>query len=403
MPVDDVTRRQQMNMTIKLVTVSWGAEDPERNLVRLERAAALAAEIGTESTGGTGSTRAADRARLARVHYWMGVLHYLRDEPLEAIAYFQQVLEVGQDLRDDELLAMPSALIGRALVMQGQFVQGATMLARALDPLAKAEDWLEWSYTLAFLGASQAVQGQTAVGRAESERALARAIETGNQTAIAGCQLAMSFFPLLARDAEGLREAGRIAAIAGEVAGSPLLVHIAICFEAWGLSKLGQAEAARERMADAQAVAQALGGRLFMADWVAGANAELALDAGDPEAALERAQVAVEMARAVEGIFGEALARRAWGLAFARVADPRPEESDAQLARSVELFEAGGSLVEAAHTRLAWAETCRVRGDDVTATEQLRRAIAGFEAAGLDAHAERARAMLEAGAVREAR
>ncbi len=396
MPVDDHTRRNQINMTIKRVTVSWGAEDPERNLTRLAHAVTLA-----EAMHGASQTRAADRARLARVRYWMGVLHYLRDEPLEAIAYFQQVLTVGQELGDDELLAMPSALIGRALVMQGQFERAEALLTRALDPLARAADWLEWSYTLAFLGATLAVEGQVELGRAETERALARSLETGNQTAIAGCLLAMSFHPFLARDADGLREAGRVAAAAGEQAGSPLLVHIAICFEAWGLSMLGRHEAARERMADAQAVAEALGGRLFMADWVAAANAELALNAGRPLEAVERAQVAVEMAQAVEGVFGEGLAQRAWGIGLARSGAAAIDASEGHLGRSLELFEAGGSRVEVAHTEMAWGQVCRERADEIAAADHFRRAAAGFEVAGLAVLADRARRSLKASAVRE--
>ena len=53
---------------------------------------------------------------------------------------------------DEDLLATPAAIVGRALAMQGQFVKAAPLLSRALPPLAKVANWPEWIITRGILG-----------------------------------------------------------------------------------------------------------------------------------------------------------------------------------------------------------------------------------------------------------
>ena len=120
------------------MVVSWGAEDPGRNLAKLAEAEAVAMAL-PAADGGPGPD-----VRLARVQYWIGRIHYYRDEPREA--YFQQVLAVGQELGDPGLLAIPLAVMGRALVVQGHFDRAIPVLAGAIGPLEKANEWLDWAF-----------------------------------------------------------------------------------------------------------------------------------------------------------------------------------------------------------------------------------------------------------------
>jgi class 3 adenylate cyclase/tetratricopeptide (TPR) repeat protein len=389
LPVTIETRRQLVDVTLKQVAVSWGAHETERNLAMLREAETVAQALSAEA-GSTGP----DRVRLARVHYWMGRIHYYRSEPRDAIGYFQQVLAVAEELHDEDLLAIPAAVMGRALILQGHFGRAEALLARAVGPLAKSEDWQEWSYTNAFLGVALAARGDYSRGLKECERALSRAEETDNPTAIAGCLTTFCFLRLVAREGPRLREAGRATAEAAGRAGNQLLVYAGLAWEAWGLSKSGQRKDAAALMAQAQAVAETIGGRLVIADWFAAANAELALSAGHARQAIDRARDAVEIARAVGGIFGEAMAQRVWGEALAQLRSPRQEESDLHMASSLELFETADCKVEMAHTHLAWGLLLRGRGDGAAATDHLQLAADQFEAAGLVTLAEQARASL---------
>jgi tetratricopeptide (TPR) repeat protein len=387
----DENHRRIIDLTLNQMAVSWGAEDPEHNLATLAEAETLAAGL-----AGGAEASAPDRARLARIHYWMGRIHYYRDEPREAIAYFQQVLAVGQELGDEGLLAIPLAVMGRALVVQGHFGRAAPLLARAIGPLEKAREWVDWVFSKAYHGVAIAAGGQYAQGVAETEDAVARAKETENPTALAGSYIVKAFQSYLGRDKEGFREAARGAAETGREAGNALMTSVGLGFEAWALSTLGEHEEAEERMAEARAVAESIGGRVVAADWVAAANAELALNAARPQEAIKRAEAAIEMSRAIGGIFGEGLSQRIWGQALAQLHPPQNEESDVHLATSLQLFEAGECRIEVAHTHLAWGVLCRDREDRDGAADHLRTAADQFKAAGLAAKAKEARAALSA-------
>jgi class 3 adenylate cyclase/tetratricopeptide (TPR) repeat protein len=388
-PSTDESARRRIDTILARVAVSWGADDPERNLELLREAETVAQALSAEA-GSTGP----ERVRLARVHYWMGRMHYYRSQPREAIGYFQQVLAVAEELHDEDLLAIPAAVMGRALILQGHFGRAEALLARAVAPLARSEDWQEWAYTNAFLGVALAARGDYPRGLEECERSLRRAEETDNPTAIAGCLTTFCFLGLVARDGPALREAGRATTEAATRAGNQLLVYTGLAWEAWGLSKSGRHKDAAAQMAQAQAVAETIGGRLVIADWFAAANAELALSVGHARQAADRARDAVELARSVGGIFGEAMAHRVWAQALARIRPPRQEESDLHMASSLELFETADCKVEIAHTRLAWGLLQRDRGDMATAVDHLQAAADQLEAAGLEKQAQEARASM---------
>ena len=182
LPPNDDLRREIIDVTLHQMVVSWGAEDPEHNLAKLAETETLAKALpAPDGSGGI------DRVRLARIHYWMGRIHYLHGQPREAIAYFQQVLAVGQELGDEELLAIPLAVMGRALVVQGHFGKAIPLLARAVGPLEKADEWLDWASSNSYLGVATSATGQPSLGLRKIADTLARVEKTNNPTAIASC------------------------------------------------------------------------------------------------------------------------------------------------------------------------------------------------------------------------
>jgi len=324
----------------------------------------------------------------------MGRIHYYRDQPREAIGYFQQVLAVGQELGDEELLAIPLAVMGRALVVQGNFGKAIPFLARAVTLLEGSDEALDWSFSKAYHGIAVAAGGQQAEGLAETANALAGAQDTKNPTAVAGCQMVMAFQQYLARDGQAFYDQALAGSDAGRRAGNSLMVAIGLGFEAWALSMLGQHETAEQRMADAHAEAEKIGGRWVLADWIAAARAELALNAGQPDEAIVRADAAIQMASAIGGIFAEGVARRARGVALARLG--RQQDSDLQMQASLDLFETGQCVLEVAHTHVAWGQLCHDRGDAQAAIEHLSQAAQLLKTAGLTGKAKEARAALSA-------
>jgi adenylate cyclase len=391
LPPNDDIRREIIDVTLHQMVVSWGAEDPERNLAKLAETETLAKAL--PASDGSGQI---DRVRLARIHYWMGRIHYLHGEPREAIAYFQQVLGVGQELGDEELLAIPLAVMGRAMVVQGHFAKAIPLLARAIGPLEKADEWLDWASSKSYLGVATTATGQPSLGRREIAETLARVERTKNPTAIASCLIVMAFHSFLTRDASAFRDEALGASEAGRQVGNSLMISIGLGFEAWALSLLGQHEEAEARMAEANAEADKIGGRLVAADWIAAASAELALNAGRPDEAIVRVAPAIEKARAIGGIFGEAVAQRTWGRALAKLAPDSHEEVDLHLATSLELFTEGECKLEVAHTHAAWGALLRDRADMAGASDHFGHAIELYKGAGLGDLANEAESALRA-------
>jgi class 3 adenylate cyclase/tetratricopeptide (TPR) repeat protein len=132
-------RRRRVDTTLKQVAVSSIADRPDLNLARLAAAEALAGElpIVDQATG-------EDRLRLARVRYWMGRIHHVSGDPRQAIAHYRQVLDIGQELGDEQLTAIPSAMIGMALAVQGQWAKAGQLLSQAVPDLERAGEWREW-------------------------------------------------------------------------------------------------------------------------------------------------------------------------------------------------------------------------------------------------------------------
>ncbi|HUU92175.1 MAG TPA: adenylate/guanylate cyclase domain-containing protein, partial [Phycisphaerae bacterium] len=122
LPDNTSNRQKQVDTSVRLVNVSLQSEPPEKNLAILAEAENLASSLG-------------DEARLARIRLWTGRVHYVAGRLSEAISCFQKVLAVAPELGDPELMALPGAVIGRALAAQGRFSEGRDLLERAIPLL----------------------------------------------------------------------------------------------------------------------------------------------------------------------------------------------------------------------------------------------------------------------------
>lgn len=83
-------------------------------------------------------------------------------------------------------------------------------------------------------------------------------------------------------------------------------------------------------------------------------KAEISYKAGRLKKAIALAQEAVEYAPKVEGLFTLGLAQRVWGQALVELDGSNWPEAEVHLTASMEAFEAGGLVLEAARTRLFW-------------------------------------------------
>jgi tetratricopeptide (TPR) repeat protein len=389
LPDTAVNRRYRIDLLTRQVIVSYVAESPEVNTARLSQAETLLQTLSSEA-------HPQDKERLTRVSYWLGMLRYYANQLQEAISYFQKVLASAQEGGDTELLAIPSSVIGRVKVIQGYYNVGGALLNQASIALEKANNWPMWIMATCFLGQSLAGRGNYRAGVAAGERALARAEETNNHVGMALSHASLSIIHLMGGNMPKMMEEGRVCVEVAEQTGDHTFVYCGLGFQSWAKSRLGLLAAAAETMNQAEAVREALGGRLVLSDWFDAANAEILLKTGQVEAARALAEKVVASAKANDGIFAEGLAQRVWAEALVASDHPQREEADPHFAESLQAFEPGEARLEAARTHVVWGKLLARRGDVSAGREHLAKAAAQFEASGLTRELDETRAMIAA-------
>ncbi len=380
-------RRRRVDTLTKFVACSFVLETTE-NLARLAEAESLAKEL----PGPDGN--APDGLRLARVRYWIGRIHFFRGEMSEAIDFFSQVLGVAQEFGDQELVALPSSVIGRALAGQGQFGRAEAYLAEAVAPLEKVGNWYDWTITKGWLGVALAARGEYSKGLVEAKGAAARATEMNHPTAMGACHLLLAMVFLMGGDSLHMQESSRTAVQVAEPVGDRLWVYLGLGLQSWAESRLGQHEPATKHMAESRAVGSSLGGRVLLADWLAAADAEIAFNASHIERALALAEHAAALAQSGGGVFGEGLAQRTWGQALAALGRSRYDESESHMSESLRLLESGEGSLQAARTHVAWGKVLEARGNHDAARRHFEQAAAQYEASGLAQQWEETRGLI---------
>ncbi|MBA3532741.1 MAG: AAA family ATPase [Ardenticatenales bacterium] len=378
LPDSAETQRRYAETTASYVRVAFAAINPEHNLERL-----LEAERRLRTLSDAAPLPDEDRLRLARLHYWIGRLYYYRLEIPRAVGYFSEVVKVGRDLNNEELFVVPAATLGRATALQGHFGEAKRLLEEAVEPLERAGVWSEWFGTVGTIGLILIEQAQYEQGLAQMQRMLARALALNNATASAAAYWFLTYTYLKVGELPLALEASQKGLILVEQSGDRLYRSFILGVRGWTESRAGQHEAARQSMSQSRESAAALGGTLLFSDLLAAAYAEIALNAGDAQEALRRAEDAVELARTAGGIAAEAIAHRVWARALAAAASPRWEEIQAHLEEALRLHAIGDSVLEAGHTRLAAAHLGHQQGDNEAARRHLAEATAYFERMGL--------------------
>ena len=383
-------RRRRVDAIFWYVEVAWGAFVPDELFGLVLEAEALANSL-QNPDGTTGDPR-----RLVQIHTRLTGLHIARGEYREAIRYARQGHAEASGLADRIIIATPAAQLGIVLVGQGYFADAVPYLVQAITLLEETSDRWEWFGSLGSLGTSLAMGGQVEEGLAEVQRALIRMEASQNRFGITQTRAYLLTACLEQEDMTRLLvESERTVEVAAK---SEMALHasLALGFKALAQSRLGQPQDALETMAAARAMGARVGGQLMMSDWLAAANAEIAHNAGKLEDAIRLAEQAVALAQSCDGIFAEGWAQRVWGQASANAEGGRQnDEVDGHLARSLELFERGGAVIEAARTRVAWGQVLQARGKAEAAREHFEKAAAQFQASELTSGLERTQHLIK--------
>jgi tetratricopeptide (TPR) repeat protein len=389
LPDTTESRRSRLDTLLKLVASAWRSDPPGENMNRLTEAERLAGELpGPDGTAG------GDLLSLAWIHLWMGRIHYVRGLLPEAIGCYQRVLPVAEASDDAELLAVPSSAIGQAMAIQGHYERSATLLDQAIPLFEQLGNGTEWVRATSFHGVALTMMGHCRAGLIETQGALARAREMNSPTEVAMISLHLILIHLFSGDLPRAIEAGLQTVETAQRSGDQVYTYLGQGLLAWSQGRAGRFKAAQASMDRSQAAARELGRSLQLADWLAVANAEIALGMGRIEETLALAQEALRKAQEMSGTFTEGLARRVWGQALAALTPPHWDEAVGLMADSLRMLESGQSWLAAARTHVAWGIVCRNRGHVDAAREHWEIATAQWEKSDLPWELEKVQVLM---------
>lgn len=385
LPEDDENRRRRVDSLIKQVTVSLRAEGPQESLERMRQAEALVEQLPESES---------NRVRRARIHYWMGHAYVHGNEPGMAIQYMQRVLPIAQELHDPELLAIPASIIGRALVMQGQFTRGRMLLSQALPALEQVENWQEWIITKAFQGFTFAIQGQIARGIESGQDALARATALQTLTGMGQSHLMLMLVYWMGGDGENTLQQSMLAREVAKRAGDNLILCFATAGYMLAHARLRDYGAVEQDNAELESLLPRIGGRMGLSTWIGAVHAENLLRLNRVDEARTLAEQTGQEARKIKDAFSQGLVERVLGEANAHADARNWDAAEAKYETALRQFQECEAVLEVARTHVAWGKGLSEQGDRGQARDHFEQAAAQFEAAGLQRELTETRALL---------
>jgi tetratricopeptide (TPR) repeat protein len=377
LPKSEANRRRQIDGLLKLVYTRLVSDAPEQNFARITEARTLLGEIGRDENLGQ-----EDVLRLARINYAVGRVHFYRGDVADAVKYYRRVLPLVAESGDEELIALPSCLIGIALLSQGRALEAEPLLAQAIGPLEHLGEPFESFRATAYHGASLVATGRYREGRARLDAVLARALQIGQPSMLSAAYLVRGASFLLTGDwplvVENLSHVITIASDTGDK------LHMSLAWSGlgWAKSTLGAVANGQTCRTTGASIARSLGGQVMLADWYGAGDADMALQAGDLDRALTLAEDVARRSAEAGLPFSLGVAERVRGQVLSRYG--RGVESDDRLHASIDALEKGGLLLQAAWSRLHWGVLLRQRHAESDAERLFQEAEAQFTRAGCE-------------------
>ena len=342
-------REQKVDVIFQLIDASLTSEAPEKNLRILAEGEAVAQSL-------------QDPLRLARVQLLIGRAHYGGGNLREALDYFQRVLELASGLGDPGLLATPGCVMGVTFAVQGRFRESLHLLDQTIPLLEAAKDNHETILAYSYRGCALTCLGRFAAALSDMNKALEDACSANDRNGMAMAHCALAFSRLVAGEyAEGMESSRRLLEIS-ENTGADVFRYGSNAMLAWGAFRLDRPEDARHYWQAAHEIAQALGGRIFFAEWFGAIEAEFVLQYDDAVAGLRAAEEALVLSQGAGSVIGEGLAECTIGKALA--AQPgRGDDACAHVMKGIQILEGIGAQYDLARAILTEAEVRNACGD----------------------------------------
>jgi tetratricopeptide (TPR) repeat protein len=301
-----------------------------------------------------------------------------------------KVTEIGEQINDPSLRAMPLAIVGLNQVVTGPLRDGVRALEEAIPLMEQRQD---------VIGASFA-RGSLAMGYAELgefEKAEEAAREA-SELAVGGdliAQLDAAIAEAMVRSARGqLDEAVPLAqacVVRSEETGATACAMVSSWVLGDVLGRQGRLEESRIALQRGTEIAMVVDRKVWrptLQAWLSSTAASI----GDKAAAAGEWQEAIDQARSIGNHMGEAGIR--WKHAQSSAAHADVATALAEFEASATILESEGSRPTLARVLRDWGESLRSAGRGPEGAEKLRRALAFFEEMGIGTEAEQVRGLL---------
>jgi tetratricopeptide (TPR) repeat protein len=381
--LDDRQRRLRVELVLGRARSSYSFRPMEDAVADLEAILPDAERIGEPED-------------VAQIHLMLALSRLQNGEPSSeprVVRSLDRIREIGDQIGDPSLRAMPLALVGLMQVFSGPIRAGVEALEEAVPLLERRRDSIGAAFARGALAIGYANLGE--FDKADAAALNASEIAKGGDLI---AQLDAQIAESMVRAAEGrLDEAGPLAAACinrAEETGAAACVMASSWVLGDVLHRQGRYEEARKTLSRGSEIATVVDRRFWrptLMAWLGTSSAAL----GSPDGGWDEA---LETARSIGNHIGEAgiLAKRGEGRLRAGDVDP----ALADLRDSAEILEREGSRPNLARVLQGLGQALRAVGRADEAEAPLRRSLALFEEMGLDREAAALKVSLSAGPLR---
>jgi tetratricopeptide (TPR) repeat protein len=301
-----------------------------------------------------------------------------------------RVAEIGEILQDPSLRALPLALIGLTQVFTGPIRDGVMALEQAVPLLEQRQDFIGAAFARGALAIGYANLGEFDKAEMASRNATELAA-SGDLIAQLDAQIAQSWL----RAARGQLDEAVPLALACVARAEETGAAGCVVASSWVLGdayhRQGRFDEASRAFQRGQEIALVVDRKVWrptLQAWLGSTSAAL----GEVAASEADWEDSLTTARSIGNRYGEAGILRKRAEATARLGEAAAALAD--FAASSAILEELGARPDLARVLRGWGETLRAAGRPAEGEEALRRALALFEAMGIDAEAEAVRAAL---------
>jgi tetratricopeptide (TPR) repeat protein len=377
----DARARRRVELAILQAQAGMTFRPTDEHVADLEAVVALAEGLG-------------DRELLAQVYLHIALARISGGQDANDPAVkrsLDRLTEIGEDLEDPSLAALPLAMVAMGRIFTGPIGKGVEALERAIPLMEKRRDFIGAAFSRGWLAMGYAWMGEFEKAAEASQQAYEEAAG-GDLIARLDAQLADSIVRSSRGDLETAEPLARACVAQSEETGA---VACAVA-SAW---VLGDVQQRQQRFADARTTLElgldlapgsdiAMWGPTLRA-WLY-ANPDRLADQAPGE---EDWEELLRLARGRKSGLGEASIL--WKRAQVAAAQGRWQAADADFAASAALLEQNDARPNLARALRGWGEALRAGGRETEAREKLRTALAHLESMGLAREAGEVRAELE--------